>query len=106
MRAAAGFVTALVLAPAALAQEPNTYLGKVYSQELCASCHALGAGETESPHPKAPAFQKIADTPGMTAIALSAWMYSMHPSMPNIVLKSEHGEHVFAYILSLRTPAQ
>jgi mono/diheme cytochrome c family protein len=103
MRAVLGLTFAAVMfAAQAAAQEPSAYLGKVYSQQLCAECHAVTGDKLESPDAQAPTFRAVANTPGMTTMALSAWMYSMHPTMPNIMLKPERGEHIFAYILSLK----
>jgi len=49
-----------------------------------------------------PAFRDIANTPGITAIALRAFLTSSHPRMPNLILTPEETGDVIAYILSLR----
>ena len=54
-----------------------------------------------SPLPEAPTFQSVADTPGMTEMALTVWLQSSHPTMPNIVLKQDDLRNVVAYIRSL-----
>ena len=54
-----------------------------------------------SPLPQAPTFQSVADTPGMTELALTVWMQSSHPTMPNIMLKPDELRNVVAYIHSL-----
>ncbi len=59
------------------------------------------ANENMSPLPQAPTFQSVADTPGMTEMALTVWMQSSHPTMPNIILKSDELRNVVAYIRSL-----
>ena len=51
--------------------------------------------------PQAPTFQSVADTPGMTELALSVWLQSSHPTMPNIILSQDDLRNVVAYIRSL-----
>ncbi len=51
---------------------------------------------------EAPPFQEVADTPGMTELALSVWLQSSHPTMPNIVLEQDDLRNVVAYIRSLK----
>ena len=58
--------------------------------------------EEFSPLPEAPTFQSVADTPGMTELALSVWLQSSHPTMPNIVLEQDDLRNVVAYIRSLK----
>jgi hypothetical protein len=50
----------------------------------------------------APDFQIIANTPGMTATALSAFLLTSHPKMPNFILSRGQSADVITYILSLR----
>ena len=44
-------------------------------------------------------FEDIANTPGITEMALHAWMTSTHPTMPDIMLEAEELRGVVAYIL-------
>jgi mono/diheme cytochrome c family protein len=95
---------ATLIAAAARAQEdvgdPNA--GFVVASEICASCHAITREQGMWPVLKGPRFDDVAETPGMTATALFAWMRTSHPTMPNIVLPPEDLRNVVAYILSLR----
>jgi len=83
--------------------------GQAVAAEQCAQCHAVlpGEGVLENPDPLpfdgagALAFEDIANTPGVTAMALSAWMTSIHPTMPQILLSEDDLNDVIAYILSL-----
>ena len=59
------------------------------------------ANENMSPLAEAPTFQSVADTPGMTEMALTVWLQSSHPTMPNIILKPDDLRNVVAYIRSL-----
>ena len=97
----------LALGPAtAVAQDAvgDAEAGFVVAAEICVQCHAI-APEVSSvfPVPDAPSFVDIADTPGMTAIALYAWMTTSHPTMPDIILPPDELRNVVAYILSLKT---
>ena len=76
--------------------------GLAFAQSTCGSCHALAAGETLSPYPAAPTFEAIANTPGMTRIALGAWMQSSHPSMPQLIVEADTLDDVYAYLSTLK----
>lgn len=86
----------------ATAQDADVAAGKAYATEICAACHAVEPGEMQSPLMEAPPFQEVADTPGMTELALSVWLQSSHPTMPNIVLSQDEMRNVVAYIRSLK----
>ena len=75
--------------------------GQAFAQMICAECHSVTAGPAFSPNSKAPAFSTVANTSGMTAMALRTWLQTSHPTMPNLVLKTEERDNVIAYILSL-----
>ncbi len=79
----------LGFAHAALAQEGDLDAGAAYAKQVCAACHAVLPNEQISPLAQAPTFQKVANTPGMTELALSVWLQSSHPTMPNIILKQD-----------------
>jgi mono/diheme cytochrome c family protein len=91
----------LASAYAAHAQDADIEAGAAYAQEVCAACHAVLPNEELSPLPQAPTFQSVADTPGMTDLALTVWLQSSHPTMPNIILKQDDLRNVVAYIRSL-----
>ncbi len=66
-------------------------------------CHAVRAGQTQSPLATAPSFEEIAYIPGMTAAALAFWLTAQsHPTMPNLILSPQQVRNVSAYLLSLR----
>ncbi|HML93185.1 c-type cytochrome [Methyloceanibacter sp.] len=98
-----GFATVamLGLAVPASAQDADIAAGKAYAEQVCAQCHAVQAGEDLSPAEGATPFQEVANTPGMTEYALSVWLQSSHPTMPNIVLEQDEMRNVIAYIRSL-----
>ena len=78
--------------------------GRALARQVCSSCHSIERGPAA---PRtfeiAPDFQTIADTPGMTATALNAFLLTSHPKMPNFILSREQSADVITYILSLRT---
>lgn len=80
--------------------------GLTLSRQLCADCHAIEPGSDHSPKSKALTFEVIANTPGMTAIALSAWLHSSHSTMPLVQLDGRTREDIAAYILSLKSDRQ
>jgi mono/diheme cytochrome c family protein len=94
-------VMLLVSGYAARAQDADIAAGQAYAEKICAACHAVLANENMSPLAEAPTFQSVADTPGMTEMALTVWMQSSHPTMPNIILKPDDLRNVVAYIRSL-----
>ena len=85
----------------AAAQDADIAAGGSYAEQICAACHAVLPDDEISPLPQATPFQTVAETPGMTAYALSVWLQSSHPTMPNIVLEPDDMRNVIAYIRSL-----
>jgi mono/diheme cytochrome c family protein len=85
------------------AQQPgDLQKGAALAQSVCAQCHAVRNGQLRSPNPMAPSFSNVAQWPGMTEMALRAWLQSSHSLMPNIVLDGDEKNNVIAYILSLK----
>lgn len=70
------------------------------ARQLCAECHAVEAGQRVPV--TAPTFKAIANTPGMTAMALTIFFRTPHRDMPNLVLPNDDRDDVIAYILSLK----
>jgi mono/diheme cytochrome c family protein len=78
--------------------------GLRYAQRVCAECHGVAPGQ---PIPAAaPTFRAIANTPGMTAMALKVFFRTPHRTMPNLVLSDDERDDLIAYILSLREKRQ
>lgn len=76
--------------------------GLEYADAVCAECHAVKKGERVSPHERAPAFELVANTRGMSEMALRVWFQSPHPSMPNLMLREKTADDLIAYIMSLK----
>jgi mono/diheme cytochrome c family protein len=95
------FVT--LAASAASAQDGGDRAqGLMLARQLCSECHAVEPSQASSPNGTAPRFEIIANTPGMTAIALSAALQTPHRTMPNVMLNSDQLRSIVAYILGLR----
>jgi mono/diheme cytochrome c family protein len=90
--------------PASTLSQPigDAQKGLQYASEVCAKCHAVHLKQPASPLPQAPRFEDIANTPGMTAIALTTWFQTSHPTMPNLIIKNDEMRNVIQYILSLK----
>ena len=87
----------------ALAQElGDAKSGLAYAEGVCAECHAVKKGQRVSPHERAPAFEVVANSRGMTEMALRVWFQSPHPSMPNLRLTEKLSDDLIAYIMSLK----
>jgi cytochrome c2 len=67
----------------------------------CAGCHEI-RHEARSGNPRAPTLTAIANTKGMTAIALNVALLTSHRSMPNVVLNAQDRADVIAFILTLK----
>ena len=72
--------------------------------EASAGCHAVQRGGLASPNEKAPPFEAIANTRGMTEMALRVWFQTPHPTMPNLMMTARQKDDVISYILSLKEP--
>jgi len=95
------FVIFIALTSNALAEDPgDPQAGFNMAQQVCSKCHGISA--EPSPLPQAPRFREVADQKGMTGTALTVWMQTSHPTMPNIVLTKPETLDVVAYILSLK----
>lgn len=76
--------------------------GLVLAQQVCSECHAIEKAQARSPNASAPRFDAIANTPGMTATALSVALQTPHRTMPNVMLDANELSNIVAYILNLR----
>lgn len=97
--------------PSGYAVAQSAEAGQKLAVQICSRCHAVLRGEGANPKPeplpfrtigRPLPFEDIANTPGVTKMALYAWLTSSHPTMPNIVLDKEQLTNVVAYILSLK----
>jgi cytochrome c2 len=93
----------VMMAAAAEGQElGDARKGLAYARNLCSECHNVLDTDAASPNSRAPAFKRIANTPGMTITALTVWSRTAHPTMPNFIIDPKDMDDLIAYILSLR----
>ncbi len=59
---------------------------------------------SNSPRSDVASFTVIANSPGMSELALSVWLSTPHREMPHIVLEADERAAIVAYITSLRLP--
>jgi mono/diheme cytochrome c family protein len=105
--ALASILTASAFATNAQEVSGDAETGRVYAREVCSPCHAVTAEQaSQRLIAIAPDFQHIANTPGMTATALRAFLQTPHPKMPDLILKPEQTADVIAFLLSLRDRRQ
>jgi mono/diheme cytochrome c family protein len=90
------------IAAAAAQQAGNAQQGRDYAARVCAECHAVAGDVSGSPNTAAPPFFAIANTPGMTDMALAAFLFTPHRDMPNLIIPPADARDLIAYILSLR----
>lgn len=76
--------------------------GLEFAQEVCAECHGVRKGYEPSQEPFAPTFEAIANSPGMSELALSVFLRTPHATMPNLVLSEAEIANVISYIVSLK----
>ena len=79
--------------------------GHTYAQKFCGDCHGVEADDRLLLG-DLPTFKEVADSEGMSPRALSVWLQTSHPNMPDIIIKPDDMDDVIAYIMSLKTPPQ
>jgi len=96
-------IGALAADPHAQAQQLSDWQkGRLLARQVCAECHAVERNQYSSRYSLAPSFTAVARTPGMTSIALNAFLHTPHRNMPNLILTDEQARSVITYILSLK----
>ena len=81
---------------------PAAARGRDYARAGCADCHQVEPGGPQPPYSAGPAFHKVATTPGMTSIALLAWLHTSHLNMPNLVVPRDRLDDLLAWFDYLR----
>ena len=96
---------ALVLGAAARAEDPDPTIerGRVFAEQNCGSCHAIGR-TGESPLAKAPPFRTLHERYPVENLteALAEGLRTGHPEMPQFdELEAEQIDDLIAYLKSL-----
>jgi mono/diheme cytochrome c family protein len=105
-------MTAAIIAATAIALLPSRSFsqelgdakhGQQIAETVCAECHAVEKAAFRSRNGRAPAFQTVAQTRGMTAMAIRVWLKSgPHVEMPNIMLEDPDIDDIIAYFATLK----
>lgn len=98
------FWASMLAAPIASAQDGAAAAsrGLFYAERSCADCHGVTVDQKQSPNPAAPTFVVIANTPGMTPMALNVWLHTSHPTMPNLIVDQARIADLAAYVRTLK----
>lgn len=105
IRSSIGFAVSVYLCVIAASQaQPigNPRQGLRIARAQCAECHRVANEKTSSRNTTAPTFKRIANVPGMTAVALTVALRTAHRTMPNIIVKNTELVDLVAYVLSLK----
>ena len=98
-------VGAMLAAPNLQAEQLSDWQrGRLLARQVCAECHAVERNQFRSRNGLAPSFTAVAATPGMSAMALNAFLHTSHRAMPDLVLNDDQVRGIVAYILSLKAP--
>jgi mono/diheme cytochrome c family protein len=92
----------VAMALPAAAQDAQVRAGRLTAAANCAECHGIHGGQLKSPAAGAPSFERIANTPGMTPLALQVALQTSHRTMPNVMLEPDELRGIVSYILTLR----
>ena len=85
------------------AEEPSAQArGLAYAEGRCAECHAVERAARLSPNVEAPTFAEIANTPGISELALVSFFQTTHENMPDFIVPTAQQRDLIAYILSLK----
>jgi mono/diheme cytochrome c family protein len=77
--------------------------GLFVAKQVCAQCHAVEKRSRRSPDAAAPRFEDIANSPGMSATAITAALQTTpHRTMPNVRMNRDQLDDLVTYILSLQ----
>lgn len=100
-----GVAAALLAAGAANAADAEK--GRMFLEERCAACHAIGA-EGESPLAAAPAFRQLGERypPETLEESLAEGIVTGHENMPEIVATPEQIDDIVAWFRKVQSATQ
>ena len=99
-KGAALLTASLLFLPAAAAAQDISE-GHRLAARWCSACHAVEDVVRGPVQDAAPSFVSIAKMPSTTAMSLTVFLMTPHPSMPNFSLSRAEIRNVVAYILDL-----
>jgi cytochrome c2 len=100
----AGTALALLVASGgAVGQELGSAVeGRELAVRSCAECHGIEKDQADSPVDGLASFDTIANSPGMSPLALEVWLTTPHREMPHLILNADERNDLIAYITSLK----
>ena len=103
MRAFATIPILLLAARPALAVElGDAARGLDYARLNCSECHAVEPPWDSGPFEEVPPFREIANTPGISELALISFFQTPHPTMPDFQVPSAAVRDLVAYFATLK----
>lgn len=99
---AAFFLMRVRSAAGATPAEISVSEGHRLAKAWCESCHAVESHVLEMPN-EPPSFQAVANSPGITPLALKVFFRTSHKDMPNLVIGPDQADALASYILSLKS---
>lgn len=83
---------------------PGAKRGLALANANCAGCHAITANASQSPNPRAPTFELVANREGLTRETLTSFLRDAHnyPEAMQFTLGPKQADDLAAYMLTLR----
>jgi mono/diheme cytochrome c family protein len=104
MRALAAILFLLLATATAQAVElGDAARGLDYARVNCSECHAVEPPWDSGPFEEVPPFREIANTPGISELALISFFQTPHPTMPDFQVPSADVSDLVAYFATLRS---
>ena len=100
--ASLGILTAGVRTVTAQHLQGDSTAGYDLANKVCIYCHDVDRGGAGLSEKGAPAFQDVADNPGINPISLRVFLRSPHEDMPDIILTETQTDDIVAYIMGLK----
>jgi cytochrome c len=82
--------------------ETSALEGHRLAQAWCEGCHLIEPHAVGFPS-FAPSFEAVANSPGITPLALKVFFRTSHKDMPNLVITPAQADALASYILSLKS---
>src|SRR5215475_2556148 len=93
---------AMVTRPSQAEEGGSAERGLGLARQVCSECHAVQPQQLQSPSARAPTFQALATTPGMTSAALTVALTTPHAGMPMFRLTADQRQSIIDYVLGLK----
>lgn len=97
-------VTLAACVTAGAALSPQAERGLAFANANCTACHAITANAAQSPYPRAPTFEMIANREGLSRDTLGTFLRDAHnyPESMDFTLDPNEVDDLVEYMLTLR----